>query len=171
MTDRNINKNKETNKMENTNSNESTNFKKALKKGFIFHVTYYGDIVISTTIDDLKSNWDGFTTLKEAKKHALQHGNFNSNRLEAMAYIRSLTISDLINDFMNYKNEGIQEYIETLENYINKSNSDWKEDKYLNNYKPYGTNIIDWKENLKLEIKNLKMIEPKFQKYTNKLYK
>tara|TARA_R100000655_G_C2907288_1_gene179910 strand:+ start:117 stop:590 length:474 start_codon:yes stop_codon:yes gene_type:complete len=157
--------------MNNINLNELNNFDKALKTGFVFHVTYYGDIVISTNIDDLKSSWDGFTTLKDAKKHALEHGNFTSNRLDAMACIRSLTKSDLINDFMNYKNEGIQEYIIELESYINKSNTDWEQDKYLNNYKPYGTSIIDWKENLKLEIKNLKMIEPKFQKYTNKLYK
>ena len=145
--------------------------KKAFNKGFVFHVNYYGSINISTCIDDLNSTWDSFTTLKEAKNHALEHGSFSGgNRLDAMAYVRSLTATDLMLDFMDYKKEGIKEYIETLEGYINKSNQDWKQDKFLSNYKPYFLSLNEWKRSLKLEIENLKKIAPKFLKVVSKIY-
>tara|TARA_Y100000004_G_scaffold27104_1_gene27591 strand:+ start:363 stop:635 length:273 start_codon:yes stop_codon:yes gene_type:complete len=87
-----------------------------------------------------------------------------------MSYTRSLTASDLIIEFMDWKKEGIKEYIKTLEGYINKSNKDWKKDKFLNDYKPYPLTIHEWKDQLKLEIKNLKKIEPKFLKVVSKIY-
>ena len=144
--------------------------KKALKQGYVYYVNYYGSIYISTRIEDLTCQWSAFTTLKDAKNHALQHGNYTGNRLDAMSYTRSLTASDLIIEFMDWKKEGIKEYIKTLEGYINKSNKDWKKDKFLNDYKPYPLTIHEWKDQLKLEIKNLKKIEPKFLKVVSKIY-
>ena len=145
--------------------------KKAFNKGFVFHVNYYGSINISTCIDDLNSTWASFTTLKEAKNHALNHGHFsNGNRLQAISYVRSLTATDLILEFMDYKKEGIKEYIKTLEGCINKSNQEWEKDKFLSNYKPYFLSLNEWKRSLKLEIENLKKIEPKFLKVVSKIY-
>lgn len=144
---------------------------KALKQGFVYYVNYYGSIIISTSINDLTSEWSAFTTLKEAKNHALEHGNFSGgNRLNAMAYTRSITAESLILDFMDYKKEGIKEYIEILEGYIKKSKKDWKKDKFLSNYKPYSLSLNEWKNQLKDEIKNLKKIEPKFLKVVSKIY-
>ena len=87
------------------------------KKGYMFHVSRWGQISITTAEEDFKNTWSCFKTLGEAKKHAFEHAEFGSggSRADFNYFTRHcVNMESLWNDYVGDDCKFINEDIDDL---------------------------------------------------------